>query len=300
MVKVSKAPSGFYAAQEAIEKLRIPKGTFHQHVKTGKIKKYTPPNRSEGYYDKKEIDKMAQETALFTLIHSIEPITFERAKSEEDIRGIVDLCIAIYGQGGTPSYDARLEIWQKNPDVYYIVRQEDIVVGYVSLIWFDEQAINTLMGPTPKQKTMTSAGTGIYSITGPEHINQFMPGKPIESLFISLGVRPGLSNTEQRDYAFKLIRGTLEVLVSFAQQGMPIHKLYATSERGEGIRLARKLGMKETAYPNDSVLRYELDLEVTDHPMFQPYKEALNEWKKQVQQNTTTPEIASPKRTKRK
>ncbi len=67
---------------------------------------------------------MAQETALFTLIHSIEPITFSKVESEEDIRGIVDLCIAIYGQGGTPNYDARREIWQKNPDAYYIIKQE--------------------------------------------------------------------------------------------------------------------------------------------------------------------------------
>ena len=284
MAKVSKAPSGFYTAKEAMEKLRIPKGTFHQHVRSGRIKKYTPPNRSEGYYDKKEIDKMAQETALFTLIHSIEPITFSRAQSEEDIRGIVDLCTAIYGQGGTPSYDARLEIWQKNPNVYYIVKQEDIVVGYISLLWFDEEAIKTLMGPTPKQTTITPAGRGIYSITGPEHIHQFTPGEPIESLFISLGVRPGLSNTEQREYGFKLIRGALEILSNFAAQDMPVKKIYATSERGDGIKLARKLGMEEIKYPNDFVLRYKIDLETTTNPLFQSSKEVLNKRKETHQQ----------------
>jgi hypothetical protein len=109
-----------------------------------------------------------------------------------------------------------------------------------------------------------------------------LSGKPIDNLFISLGVRPGLSSAEQRDYAFKLIRGTLEVLVSFAEKGMPIQKFYATSERGDGIRLARKLNMKETKYPNDPVLRYELDLTQTDHPMFQPYREALVQGAKQA------------------
>jgi hypothetical protein len=281
MVKKSAAPSGFYAAKEAMQRLGMPRGTFFYQVRTGKIKKTVRPNGTEGYYEKKMIDKMAQDNALFTLIHSIEPITFSRVESEDDLRGIVDLCIAIYGQGGTPSYDARLEIWRKNPEVYYIVKQEGIVVGYVSMIWFDEIALASLMGPTPKHTSISSAGTGIYSVTGPEHILPFIPGKPIESIFISMGVRPGLSNTEQREYGFKLLRGMQEALITFAERGMPVHYLHATSERGDGIRLARKLGMKEIRYPGEYILRYELDLEAADHPLLQPYTDALARWKEQ-------------------
>lgn len=278
MVKRVKAPSGCYTASEARERLNMAKGTFFYHVRTGKINKTPAPHGGkEGFYDKKEIDKMAQETALFTLIHSIEPITFDRVRSEEDIRGVVDLCISIYGQGGTPSYDARLEIWQKNHDVYYVVRQEGIVVGYISLIWFDDEALAVLMGNTPKQSRVSSAGTGLYSVTGPEHILPFIPGQPIDSLFISLGVRPGLSLTEQREYAFKLLRGTQDVLADFAKKGMSIGKLYATSGKGDGIKLARKFGMEETKYPGDHILRYELDLETSNHPMFHLYKQALAE-----------------------
>lgn len=279
MVKVSKAPSGFYAAKEAMQRLGMSRSTFFEYVKEGKIKKTMHPNRKEGYYEKAVIDKMAQENALFTLIHSIEAITFSRASSESDIRGIVDLCIAIYGQGGTPSHDARMEIWQKNPEVYYIVKQEGIVTGYISLIWFDDEALNVLMGPTPKQSRVTPAGSGVYSVTGPEHINTFIDGHPIESLFASLGVRPGLSNTEQREYAFKLLRGTQDVLVSFVERGMPVHKLLATSEKGDGISMARKLRMKEITYPNDNLRRYELDLYASDHPLLRPYKTALEKWR---------------------
>lgn len=281
MVKKSKVPSGFYSGREAAARLNMPIATFYRRVREGKIQKEVPPGATEGFYEKKMIDKLAQERALFTLIHSIEPIMFSRAESEEDIRGIVDLCIAIYGQGGTPSYDARYEIWQRNPEVYYIVRQEGIIVGYISLIWFDDVALNILMGPTPTQPRVSSAGTGVYSITGPEYVLPFIPGQPIESLFISLGVRPGFTNTEQRDYAFKLLRGTQDVLVSFAQRGMEVRNLYATSERGEGIRLARKLGMKEIKYPGDPLLRYKLDVEASNNMLLHPYKEALAAQKKQ-------------------
>lgn len=277
MVKRQRAPSGFYTAREAMERLNMGRSTFFHQVKTGKIEKTLPPTGSgkEGYYEKKKIDEIAQRNALFVLVGSIEPIEFSRVESEADLRGIVDLCIAIYGQGGTPSYDARREIWEKNPEVYYIVRQEGIVTGYVSLIWFDDEALATLMGPTPKHSRITSAGTGVYSVTGPEHVKTFTDGQPIDSLFISLGVRPGFTLHEQREYAFKLLRGMQDVLVNFADRGMPIKKLHATSERGEGIKLARKLGMTEIRYPNDSLLRYELDLETSDSPLLRPYKQAL-------------------------
>jgi hypothetical protein len=274
-------PKGWYTGKEAAEKLDMPLATFYHRIKNEKLKisRYIPKGYAEGFYSQEDVDEQVRMKELETVLHSIEPITFSRVESEDDIRGIVDLCIAIYGRDGTPSYDARLEIWQKNPDVYYIVRQEEIVVGYISLLWFDDEALKTLMGPTPKQTRITPAGSGVYSITGPEHIQKFVDGQPIESLFISLGVRPGMSNIEQRDYAIKLLRGTQDVLVSFAERGMPVHTLYATSERGDGIRMARKLGMKEIEYAGDHLLRYEIDVEKSNHPLFKPYKEALDEWK---------------------
>jgi hypothetical protein len=275
---VAKKPttmSGFYSASEAMKRLGMSRSTFFEYVKEGRIKRTVPPTRKEGYYEKVYIDKMVQDNALFVLVHSIEPITFGRAQSEDDLRGIVDLCLAIYGQGGTPNYNARLEIWQKNPEVYYIVKQEDIVVGYISMIWFAPEALATMMGPTPKHSRVTSGGTGIYSVIGPDTVFPFVEGEPIDNLFVSLGVRPGLSNTEQREYAFKLLRGTQDVFVNFAERGMPIGKLYATSERGDGKTLARKLHMKEIQYDNDPILRYELDVETADSMLLHPYKEAL-------------------------
>src|SRR5581483_3183334 len=96
MVKKSKVPSGFYSGKEAAERMGIPIASFYRHVKAGDIKKYIPPGGGkEGYYERKMIDKMAHERALFMLAHSIEPITFSRASNEEDLKGIVDLCIDI-------------------------------------------------------------------------------------------------------------------------------------------------------------------------------------------------------------
>ncbi|SRR6266487_424016 len=279
MVKVSRKPEGFLTGKEAASRLGMKLSTFYNHVKQGKFNKITLPGSSEGYFPREEIEKIAQARELVLLLYSVSPVTFSRATTEDDIRGIVDLCVAIYGISGTPSLEARLEIWGKNPYVYYVVKQEEIVVGYISMIWFDNEALDVLMGPTKTTRT-SSAGTGIYSITGPEHINKFVPGQPIDSLFISTGVRPGLSNQQQREYGFKLIRDSLDVIDDFARREMPVRKLLATSERSDGIQLARKLGMKETKYPGDSIIRFELDMEKSDSRVAVQYRELLESLKK--------------------
>ena len=86
-----------------------------------------------------------------------------------------------------------------------------------------------------------------------------------------------MSNTEQRSYSFKLLRDTITVLEEFAEQGMPVKKIYGTSERVDGIRLARKLGMKETKYEGDKIIRYELDLETSDNPLLKEYQTVMKQ-----------------------
>lgn len=272
MVKVSRKPAGFLTGREAADRLDMRLSTFYNHVKTGKFKKIVLPGSSEGYFPREEIEKIAQARELVLLMYTTTPTTFSRATTEEDVKGIVDLCVAIYGIGGTPSLEARLEIWRHNPYSYYIVKQEGIVVGYISMMWLDDEALDFLMGPTKPRKT---AGNGIYTVIDAKHAKEFVPGQPIDSLFISLGVRPGLSNQQQREYGFKLIRDSLDVIDDFARQGMPVKKLLATSERSDGIVIGRKLHMKEIKYPGDPIIRFELDLEKSDSKIAHKYRQLI-------------------------
>ena len=144
------------------------------------------------------------------------------------------------------------------------------------MMWLDEEAVDYLMGPTKARKT---TGNGIYSVIDAKHAKKFTPGKAIDSLFISLAVRPGLSNQQQREYGFKLIRDSLGVLDDFAQQGMPVKKLLATSEKSDGIQIGRKLNMKETKYPGDPIIRFELDLETSDSKVAVQYRQFIESLK---------------------
>lgn len=72
----------------------------------------------------------------------------------------------------------------------------------------------------------------------------------------------------------------IDVLISFVQKGMPVRKLYATSERGQGVQLARKI-MTETQYPGDHTRQYELDIEQSDSILLRPYKDTLDKWRQE-------------------
>jgi len=64
---------------------------------------------------------------------------------------------------------------------------------------------------------------------------------------------------------------------------MPVKKLYATSRISNGIKLARDMGMKETKYPNDPTLRFELDLEQAESPLVKEYRKFVKSLKPQSQ-----------------
>jgi MerR HTH family regulatory protein len=286
MVKVSNAPKNFYSASEAAKRLGMPKTTFFQYVRTGKIKKVVPPGQVEGYYPKSDIDKLARERELFILEYASEPSTFIRA-SEEDIRGIHELCVSLFGLSGSPNYETMLSWQKKNPSTYYVLKQEGIVTGYIGFLYLNEKTTRAIMSdsePSEEEALPFTPGNAPTPST-PEppdtEVQSFTPGKPISGLFLGIGVRPGLSATQARQHGRHLISGGVEVLENFARQGMQVKKLYATSRTTDGIRLSRKLGFKEIVFPSNPLIRFELDVEQSDSPLLTEYKKIAKKYNPQ-------------------
>src|SRR5207245_1006993 len=125
MTKVTRAPKNFYTAAEAIKKLGMPRATFFYLARTGKITKVVPEGFTEGYYPKREIDKMALAREMFTLQYASDSSIFRRAE-EKDIQGITDLGVTLFGTNTTPNYENRLACWKKNADAYYVIEQDDL------------------------------------------------------------------------------------------------------------------------------------------------------------------------------
>lgn len=272
MTKKSTPPKNFYTAAEAIEKLGMKRNTFFTHVREGKIKKVVPPGHTEGYYPKTEIDKMARARELAILEYAAEPSTFTRA-SEKDIRGIYDICVSLFGVTNTASYETMLSWQRKNPRTYYVVKQEGIVTGYIGFLYLDKETTQHILSATELGRPSPPATT----------VLPFTPNTPIEGLWVGLAVLPGLPPQQARQHGMHLISGAIDILESLAKENMPVKKLYATSQTTHGTRLARKLGFRETVYPDDPLIRYELDLETSDSPLLTTYKQIIRKKAKNVE-----------------
>ncbi|HVB20715.1 MAG TPA: helix-turn-helix domain-containing protein [Ktedonobacteraceae bacterium] len=268
MGRTTQTPRGFYSAAEAIRKLGVPKSTFYDMVERGQIKKVVPPNRSDGIYPKAEIDKMAKANTLFMLQYATDTSVFEKAQ-EEDIEGITELCIELFGKNGTASYETRLAQYRSDPDIFYVTKQDDVIVGYVGMFPLRQEAIEQIMSGEDE-------ATFRVGILSPENITQFKPGEA-DNVFLVIGVKQKLPKT--RLYGARTITGAIETMEQFARQGVIIKKLYGTSRTHDGIKLAKDLQFKQVTpvSEKDDLLRFELDLETTKNPLFSEYQHIIKQ-----------------------
>ncbi len=266
MGRSGTTPKGFYTAAQAIKKLGLPRSTFYDMVERGQIKKVVPPNKSDGFYLEKDINKMAKANVLFMLQYATDTSTFEKAQ-EEDIEGITELCIELFGKNGTASYEARLAQYHTNPDIFYVVKQDDVIVGYVGLFPLVQAAVDQIMSGMEESQFRTG-------ILNPENVTQFKPGEA-DNLFLVLGARQDLPKSKL--YGSRLITGAIEVMEQFAQDGIIIKRLYGTSRTQDGIKLAKSLQFKVVtpAAEKDNLLRFELDLDTTSNPLFREYQNVV-------------------------
>lgn len=267
MPKQAKAPSGFYTASDVMKKLGIANSTLYHYVNTGKIKKVVPPGRKEGYYLRAEIDKLIRAQELFILQYASDTTLFEKAE-EEDIAGITELCIELFGKHGTASYETRLAQYKANPDIFYVLRQDELIVGYIGLYPLKHEAIETIMSGVEEARFRTS-------ILAPENIVPFEPGKS-EEAFVVIGAKQGLKRSAT--YGMRLIAGGLEVIENFARRGIIIKRLYATSRTQDGIRIMTGANFRQVnpANEEDDLLRFEYDLEHADSHILRKYQRIVN------------------------
>ena len=263
MAKTANAPSGFYTAAEVMKRLSIANSTLYHYVGIGKIRRVIPPGKKEGYYPKADIDKMIKAKELFILEYATDPSLFEKAQ-EEDIAGITNLCIELFGKNGTANYETRLLQYRTNPNIFYVLRQDELIVGYIGMFPLKQEAIERIMSDVEE----STFRTGLLS---PDNITQFKSGEA-DNVFMVIGVRQGLKRS--KTYGARVISGGIEALEHFARRGTIVKKLYATSRTQDGIRISKGIGFKQITplQEEDDLYRYELDLETTKSPLFQKYQ----------------------------
>jgi len=261
MSRQKKPAKGLYTAGEAIKKLRMPQATFHHYVKIGKIKKVVEPGKTEGFYEKAYIDRMAKASELFAIHYATDSATFGVA-TPEDAQGIYEVIASLWGTLFTTPVETRLSWYQINPEIDYVVKQDDIVAGYITIMPLKHEIIEKLLAGKIR-------GWDIR----PDDILPFTLGTPLEC-YTGAAVRAGVYKPEK--YSMRLIMGIMEIMQEFARKGILIQKLYAVSDTPDGVKLSRDLGFNEMPpAPNSTFRQFVLDLETSESPYAQEYREVF-------------------------
>lgn len=268
---MKKAPPGFYTAQEAAKRLGWNIYTFRYYVRAGKIKRHVPPMRKEGYYAKKEIDRLASETALF--LHTLEEkeATETRIAQPEDTQGIVEV-LSVRGWQ-TATAEQRKSWYKVNPLIDFIAITDGKVSGYIHAAPYTPKAL----------EDMLAARKHSWDIL-PEDILPYQPGNSY-NLYIGIATIEDIPNHTQR-VGFPLIAGFLSFLEELAEKQIYIQHIYAVSAEEPGQKLSKKLGfIRQESLPESYLLpdwhRYELNLETSESRFAQQYREAIQRARKE-------------------
>lgn len=265
MPKTAKAPHGFYSASDAMKKLGMPKSSFYDLVEKGTIKKVVQPGRKDAYYLKVAIDSLVKARELFTIQYASDAPTFSKA-TEDDIRGIYDLAVSLWGTRGTYPYELRLERFKRNPNIFYVLKYLDIVVGYITFMPVSRRAVDEIR----------QTGKRASSVITLDDILPFTPGSTIEYVFLEIAVRD--DSPKPKQYAMHLMSGMSRILDEMGREGIVIKKLFGTSRTEDGIDLSRRLGFKESEIPStEGTLAFELDIAMSDHPLLREYNRITKE-----------------------
>lgn len=255
---VKKPPEGYYTARQARERLGMNPSTFGYKVRHGQIKKYVPPMRVEGFYDKKEIDALATQIALDAHTRAQKKSESEvRLASPEDVQGIHDVLASMGWQATPPAL--RLEWYKVNPFTDFVVASGAQVMGYLSATPYKPRTLAGLM----------AGRTRAWDIT-PDDILPYRQGRTYD-LFVGIAIRSDAPNSTR--YASQLIRKIFDFINDLVARNILVHRLYAVSDEPPGQRLCQILGFTEQPpEPGDQFPRYVLDLETSESHFARLYR----------------------------
>jgi N-acetylglutamate synthase-like GNAT family acetyltransferase len=262
-------PAGYYTATVAKKKLgNISDGMLRSYVTRGKIKRVVPPERSQGFYSREDVDRMARLLDDFFVDDKpadLPGVQFMRA-TKEDIPECVELLIAVFGGGNTVE---RRQAWlEKNPDTAFIVRSKGKIVGCAFILPLTPEKIDAIFAD--------QSSASIASITA-DDIQPLEPGRPAYLYLASIAVKPSLSDLAKRSRGQTLLRGLVNFLEEMGRRGIPIMLLAARSETRDGITLLKHLGFTEieSATANRNFI---VEVERSGIPVMLKYKAALRQY----------------------
>src|SRR5579884_1089507 len=254
-------PKGYYTASQAKEKLNNGSdGMLRNLVQKGKIEKYIPPGRKQGFYNSNHVDKLAEERGQ---INEDIDVLFSPA-TINDLEKITQLSAKLFKTATlTPiSTERRKEWFQKEPKGHYIVKKPNgDVVAYLHIVALTDEHIEAYMRNEFRGRDITG-----------EMVQKLEPGKPIGCIVVSIGSDPSIKKSLRHRHTSILLRGVSNEITELGKQGIIIPRLYAYTESKSGILLCVRMKMWQYAEPIKRHYTYWLDVLQSSIPLLKGYQ----------------------------
>lgn len=262
----------YYTAQQAREILGMTYSALQNQVNIGNLHPITPPGRRQKVYPKKEVDDLKAEMEVWYVSrHQTKALSAKFVHATlEDMPEAVALSAAVFGGRNIVPLEKRIEWLQKNPDIDYVLKDEDQLVGYFSLVPLRLETINSLLKQYRYAKDLTADDILTYS-----------PGNPVDLYAMAVGVRPGASINLKREWGKLLLLGARQAIIGLGEKGIVIRTLQAHSSMPDGIRLMRHAGFTEVESGIPGMHNFIIDIEPSGIPFVVDYKKKLSEWQQQ-------------------
>jgi len=226
-----------YTSGEARKILGVSTSTFKTYVDNGRIRKITPPGKTQGFYVKEDVDKLARERAPFLQMEK----SVKRGKREKagpiktdvdwmkpsDLPAILKLDYVVYQEDIVGDIGLYVSWYKKNPKITLLAFERgnrDNVLAYISLVPLPEQAILSILKEDRSELTISPNEVEPYD----------RPGG------YTLLAESVVTHPEHPEQLYHVIQSALE----FWYEQYPekyIEKIYAQAFSDEGDILIRKL-----------------------------------------------------------
>lgn len=168
-----------YSSGEARKILGVSTSTFKTYVDNGRIRKITPPGKTQGVYSKTDVDKLAKEKEPFRQIEK----AIKRGKREKagpiktdvdwmkpsDLPAILKLDYVVYQEDIVGDIGLYVSWYRKNPKITLLSFERgnrDNVLAYISLVPLPEQIILSILKEDRSELTINPSEIETYDRLG--------------------------------------------------------------------------------------------------------------------------------------
>lgn len=276
MPRLQPAP-GYITAKQATEILDISDATLSSYVKSGRLRRYGPPDRKYKFYKLSEVEAVKAARNIFEPVYVKgdlynNPSTKFEAARLEDISSIVNIDKQIFDEEDPVDENWYKSWWHKNPETFFVLHDPgNTIKSYVCLLPIERHALDRFIHDEIGMETLS------------DHVDTWEVGKPLHVYVIAMGVDPQCKIFEKREYGARMIFGVSSLLLDLAGRGVEIETITARSYKKDGITLMRKIGMTHLRSPVPNKNLFVVKVAESGFPILEKYSSILEQWKKDHQ-----------------